>query len=165
MLGELLNLPTNHPFIHEQFMLGNFLVKLSSVNPFGRIEADKVIETTINKDSKCPGGWKGFSTKADIVTLLVKNATHRTSLKRELHGFVKLRRGKSLRKYLGKARIEKDLKDIQEIIHLLKEVFMHPFEERCLASLSSGTVATTDIKDDLMNVYSLGKKSYGQFHQ
>ena len=68
MLGELLNLPTNHPFIHEQFMLGKFSMQLSSVNLFGQIEADKVIETTINKDSKCPGGWKGFSIKADTST-------------------------------------------------------------------------------------------------
>ena len=36
-------------------MLWNFSVQLSSVNPFGRIEADKVIETAINKDIKCPG--------------------------------------------------------------------------------------------------------------
>ena len=49
-------------------MLGNFLVQLSSLNPFGRSEADKVFETKLNKDSKCPGGWKGFSTKADTVT-------------------------------------------------------------------------------------------------
>ena len=51
MLRELINLPTNHPFIHEQFMSWNFSVQLSIVNPFGRIEADKVIEITINKDS------------------------------------------------------------------------------------------------------------------
>ena len=144
-------------------MLGKFLVQLSSVNPFGRIEADKVIETTINKDSKCPGGWKGFGTKAGTVTRWVKNATHRASLKRELHEFVNLRSGKNLHKDLSKTRIEKDLKDVQEIIDLLKEVFIHPFEERGLVSLSSGIVTTTDIKDDLMNAYSLGKKVMDNF--
>ena len=163
MLGELLNLPTNHPFFHEQFMLGNFSVQLSSVHSFGRIEAAKVIETTINKDSKHPEGWKGFSTKADTVTRWVKNATHRASLKRELHEFVNLESGKSLHKDLSKTRTEKDLKGVQEIIDLLKEVFIHLFEERGLISLSSGIVATTDIKDNLMNAY--GKESYGQFHQ
>ena len=94
MSRELINLPTNHHFIHEQFILWNFSVQLSSVNPFGRIEADKVIETTINKDSKCPGWWKGFSTKADTVTRWVKNATHRASLKRELHEFCKSKKWK-----------------------------------------------------------------------
>ena len=105
MLGELLNLPTNHPFIHEQFMLGNFSVQLSSVNPFECTETDKVIETTISKDSKCPGGWKGFSTKADTATRWIKKATHRASLKRELFEFVNPRSGKSLYKDLRKARI------------------------------------------------------------
>ena len=49
-------------------MLGKFSMLLSSVNPFVHIEADKVIETIINKDKKCTGGWKEFSTKSDTVT-------------------------------------------------------------------------------------------------
>ena len=40
---------------------------------------------------------------------------------------------------------------------------MHPFEERGLVSLSSGIIATTGIKDDLMNLYLLGKKAMGNF--
>ena len=68
-----------------------------------------------------------------------------------------------MHKDLSKTRTEKDLKDIQEVIDLLKEVFIHPFEERDLISLSSGIVATTDIKDDLINTYSLGKKAMDNF--
>ena len=97
-----------------------------------------------------------MSTKADAVTRWVKNATHRASLKRELHEFVNLRSEKGLHKDLSKNRIEKVLKDVQEIIDLLKEVFIHPFEKRSLVSLSSGIVATIDIKDD---AYLLGKKA------
>ena len=63
----------------------------------------------------------------------------------------------------SKTRIEKDLKDVQEIIDLLKNVFVHSFEERGLISLSSGIVATTDIKDDLMNAYLLGQKTMDNF--
>ena len=43
-------------------------MQLSRVNPFRRIEADKAIETGINKDGKFPGGWKIFIPKADTVT-------------------------------------------------------------------------------------------------
>ena len=144
-------------------MLRNFSVQLSSVNLFRRIEADQVIETTINKDGKCPGGWKGFSAKADPVTRWVKNATHRASLKHELHEFVNLGSGENLHKDLSKTRIKKDLKGVQEINHLLKEVFIHPFEEQGLVSLSNGIVATRDIKDDLMNTYWLGNKAMNNF--
>ena len=43
-------------------------------------------------------------------------------------------------------------------MELLKEVFVHLLEEKDLIFLSSGIVPTTDIKDDLRNAYSLGKK-------
>ena len=46
-------------------MIGNFSAQLSSNNSFGRTELDKMIEVTINKDTKCPGGLKGFSTSID----------------------------------------------------------------------------------------------------
>ena len=33
-----------------------FSVQVSNTNPFGQTEGDKVIETTINRDAKTPGG-------------------------------------------------------------------------------------------------------------
>jgi hypothetical protein len=42
--------------ILEAFRNGNFPVQMSTVIPFGRIEADKVMETTINRDTKNSGG-------------------------------------------------------------------------------------------------------------
>ena len=41
-------------------MKGNFSVQMSDNNTFGRLEADKVIETTINKDTKTPSGITGM---------------------------------------------------------------------------------------------------------
>ena len=43
---DLSSLEVDFPFIYEEFTKGNFSVQLSSSNPFGRMEADKVIETT-----------------------------------------------------------------------------------------------------------------------
>ena len=40
-------------------MNDNFLVQLSETNTFGRMEADKTIERTINKDGSIPGGITG----------------------------------------------------------------------------------------------------------
>ena len=42
-------------------MKGNFLVQVSDDNPFGIFESEKVIETTINRDTKIPGGTTGKS--------------------------------------------------------------------------------------------------------
>ena len=44
---EMTNLGKNHPSIYQEFMNGSFSVQVSDNNPFGKLEADKVIETTI----------------------------------------------------------------------------------------------------------------------
>ena len=56
---ELLHLEHSHPDVYTQLQGENFSVQLSKKNPFGRMEADKVIETTINRDTKTPGGTTG----------------------------------------------------------------------------------------------------------
>ena len=45
---EMMALETTHPEVYRDFQKGQFAVQLSSNNPFGRTEADKTIETTIN---------------------------------------------------------------------------------------------------------------------
>ena len=40
-------------------MKGNFSFQVSDDNPFGKLEVDKVIETTINRDTKTPGSTTG----------------------------------------------------------------------------------------------------------
>ena len=59
-LMEMVNLEENHRCIYDDFMKSNFSVQMSDYNTFGRLEADKVIETTINKDTKTPGGTTGL---------------------------------------------------------------------------------------------------------
>ena len=56
---DLLSLKKDFPEIHAEFEKGNFSIQISEKNPFGRSEADKVIETTINRDTKTPGGTTG----------------------------------------------------------------------------------------------------------
>ena len=56
---EMTNLKEQHKVIYDEFMKGNFSIQFSDANPFGKQEADKVIETTINKESKTLGGTTG----------------------------------------------------------------------------------------------------------
>ena len=51
-LGEMMALETTHPEVYKDFQEGQSAVQLSPNNPFSRIEADKTIEITINKDTK-----------------------------------------------------------------------------------------------------------------
>ena len=49
---EMVNLEQNHKSIYHEFMMGNFSVQISRKNIFARLEADKISERTINKDTK-----------------------------------------------------------------------------------------------------------------
>ena len=59
-LMEMVNVEENHRCIYDDFMEGNFSVQMPDNNTFGRLEADKLIETTINKDTKTLGGTTGM---------------------------------------------------------------------------------------------------------
>ena len=58
---DLLNLEENYPRVHCEFIKGSFTDQMSSDNPFGKMEADKVIETTMNRDTKTIGGTTGHN--------------------------------------------------------------------------------------------------------
>ena len=80
MLAELTILKETHPAVYHGFLSGNFSAQMSSRNSFGRTELDKLIEVTINKDTKCPGGLEGFSTNIGQVNRWTLNATYRTDM-------------------------------------------------------------------------------------
>ena len=50
------------PDVYFLLTKGEFSVQMGT-NPFGRIEGDKTIENTINRDCKTKGGYIGFRTK------------------------------------------------------------------------------------------------------
>ena len=85
MLGDMLQLPYSFPGIYEEFMRGNFTAQLSDNTRFSRVETDKVIEMTLNKDTKGSSGCTGFSTNVNAVKRWKINATYRVSLRKCFH--------------------------------------------------------------------------------
>ena len=85
MLGEMLELETLFPELHQQFQSGKFAAQLANNNPISRCETDKVIEMTLNKDTKTPGGTTGFSTNVNAVHRWEMNASYRADLRRCFH--------------------------------------------------------------------------------
>ena len=55
MLGDLLKLPTEFPDIYKELLHGNLVAQLTEGTKFARVETGKVIEMTLNKDTKTPG--------------------------------------------------------------------------------------------------------------
>ena len=54
LLGEMLSLEDGYPYIYERFKAGEFSAQLSDESSFSRCKTDKVIEMTLNKDTKPP---------------------------------------------------------------------------------------------------------------
>ena len=84
MLGEMLSLEEQFPEVYHQCIPGNFAGELSD-GVFSRVETDEVIEMTINKGTKTPGGNTGFSTNVGAVKQWKVNASYREELRSILH--------------------------------------------------------------------------------
>ena len=81
MLGDMLKLPEDFPEVYEEFMKGNFAAQLLENRKFSRSETDKVIEMTLNKETKSSGGTTGFSTNENAVKRWELNATYRAAMR------------------------------------------------------------------------------------
>ena len=73
---DLLTLENTHPDVYNEFQKGQFSVQISEKNTFGRMEADKVIETTINRDTKTPGGTAGEAKFSQAYIACLNNLLH-----------------------------------------------------------------------------------------
>ena len=67
MLADMSTLNDDFPEMYQEFVAGSFATQLSSAGKFSRCETDKVIEMTLNRDTKTPGGTTGFSTNRNAV--------------------------------------------------------------------------------------------------
>ena len=99
----MLNLEVDHPEIYDAIVQGNFSVQLNEDNILGRMETNKVIETTINKNTKklrcCFHRHLGYV-----------NAQHK-------HHNLTL------------SRIKRDEKDVQSLMEVMTNTFIDPLSD------------------------------------
>ena len=115
-LGETLNLQVEHPEVYNAFVQGNFSVQLNEENTFGRMEADKDMETTINKDTKTPGGTTGFSTNSNAINRWALNASCRVKLRRCFYRHLGYANTQQKHHDLSVSRINRDETDAQSLM-------------------------------------------------
>ena len=84
MLGEMLASELSFPEFYRECSRGNLAAQLSE-GVFNRLEKNKVIEMTLNKDTKAHGGTTGFSTSIGAVKRWEVNAAYRASLRYVFH--------------------------------------------------------------------------------
>ena len=84
MLGDMLSIPEEFPEVHQEFMEGKFAAQLLENRKFSRSETDKVIEMTLNKETKSSGGTTGFSTNKNVKRWEL-NTTYRATMRACFH--------------------------------------------------------------------------------
>ena len=162
-LGDMLALDVDFPEIHERFESGDFSAQLSDANVFSRCETDKVIEMTINKDTKTPGGTTGFSTNDNAVKRWEITAAYRAGIRKCLLEHLSFKKQKYLHNDLSPSRILRDEEDVQSLIEVLTSIFIHPFSEMPLTSISTGISLSDDISDRILNAKAEGTKEWKKF--
>ena len=159
----MLTIETSHPEIYQEFKKGNFSVQLSETNPFGRCKPGRVIETTINKDTKTPGGLTGSSTKTNAVDRWAINASYRASLYSHLQEFLGVNTKNHVYTDLQKSRIRNDQDEVTSILSIIEECFIDPFSENPLLSISNGLLATEKLVSDSFDDFKFATERMDTF--
>ena len=162
-IQSMLELKESNPSAWEYLQNGGFSTQMSDNNTFGRVPIDQVIEETANKDTQTPGGTKGFSLRKNAVSRYHVTADFRKSCLRQLRQMVSKSSKSAIHPDLKKGRIERDEKDVHTISNLFQTLWSSPFEENDLINLSTGVIATEDVKHDLLNAYDKGVDAYNKF--
>jgi len=162
--AQMSNLQHDHPEIAKEYESGGFSVQLSQYNTFGRIPVDQTIEETVNKDTKSPGGIKGFSRNFSAVKRHYITSDLKSNCLKQLRILTKVKR-QGVHADLTPGRIMKDEHDVQKVIELLNSSWIDPFSDEKLdiISLSSGKTAPPKVVDGLLNALQYGEDAYTKF--
>ena len=163
-ITEMEKLPVTHESIHQAFVSGEFVVQRQNNYGFSQIACDQLIEQTLNRDSKTKGGLTGITMNKGAVNRWILSHHHRATIAKECRLMAGQESCCSSRKDLDKAVVERDEKKVIGIIDTI-ESMVDPFscEGNELINISTGIVASADIKVDLLNAYQIGKVASERF--
>ena len=129
MFSEMLTLEDDFPEIYEEFVAWNFAVQLSNDRKFSRTEPDKVIEMTLNFDTKTPRSKTGFSANNGAVHRWEITSNYRASLRTAFYQHLDYKSSNYQHKDLAPSRICKDENDVYAHTSVFLETFINPFSD------------------------------------
>ena len=156
-------LPSTFPEVYAAFCNGEFSVQMSHSNPFGRNEADKTIENTINRDCKTGGRYIGFSASFLAIQRWVLNASRRAKYRQLIREHLAMKPEGYVHQELAASRLKKDEIAVEKVQDVLDNVIANPWNGGDLQSLSTGIVASDTIKENLLNARKYGQLACKDF--
>ena len=156
------NLHDNHPEIYEEFKRGNFSVKRSN-GKFNALPPDQVIEQTINREQKGPGGIIGISTSIAAKQRWVLTSHITAQLSLNFKSSLSLSQENQPPKDTGSKRQKFDETLVTSCIEMINQ-WNNPFEpSEGIVNLSSGVTASEEIKEDLLKAKEIGERCLDEF--
>ena len=133
-------------------------VRSANTNPFGRNEAGKTIENTINRGCKTKGGFKGFSTNFLATQRWVLNTSRRSAYKKIVREQLTFNSDTLyVNKELAPARVKSDNLAVEKVVYLIENVFKNPWiADSEFICLTTGIAAWSEIRHDLIHAKDKG---------
>ena len=154
-------LATKHPSILQEFQDGNFVVRRTPTK-FNRLSPDLVIEQTINRHQKEPGGIIGSSTSQRSMETWALSSHNTATL------IADFKRGIGWDSWKGSKDLSHKhiLDDESAIIKCCGSInnWKNQFEDSdSLFSLSSGIVPSHEVEEDMFNAENIGRSRLESF--
>jgi len=144
------------PGVHQFFVDGGFVVQRSHQN-FTSIAHDQTIETTINLDTKTPGGLIGKTLRHDSVCKWIWTAADKAQFYESAKNLCEMQsRANNPHKDGSKSRILKDELLVRSIVDTISNL-VNPFiHQQSIMHITSGKHAPDDIERDLLRAKDVG---------
>ena len=159
--SEMTRLVSDYPSVHKHLSEGGFSVQMG-INPFGKLPVDQTLEETVNKDTQCPGGTKGFSLNAGATAKYYLTAEYRSAALGPLRSLINNNNTRIRHADLDEARIKRDEEDVTSICGILEMQWTNPMS-RDPSDLSTGKAPPNDRVKDLLGALVKGETAYRQF--
>ncbi|XP_048584137.1 uncharacterized protein LOC125563185 [Nematostella vectensis] len=157
-------LPDTHPEAHVMLSQGDFGVQRNATHGFTQVSVDQTIEQTLNRNTKTKGGIVGFILKKGAVQRWVLMAHMRAQFVdrcREMAGCHEKSRNHKEHGAKRMMKYEEDVRNTMEVIRHWRNPF-EPSDE--LVSLSTGSVASTELTKDLLEAKKKRREALALFN-
>ena len=161
-LADMKRLPCTAPEVHQGFQHGDFVTK-ETKHAFNQIADDQALEH-VNKSGKVAGGLVGITRTESARDRWCLTYNERAKLSedtKEMFGIGTAKDGVG-HKDLGKARVQRDEEDVLMSHFRRYDVFRRTEN---LVVVTTGDVASEEIKQDLLEAEEIGKTIVNEFVQ
>ena len=117
----------------------------------------------INKDTKTPGDPTRISAKIGAVKSWGIIAPYRANMRKCLHQRLCCNKQRYNHSDLNSSSIRRDKNDVQVAVDIFTNVFILPFSEMPLASISTGLIVNENIAESILEAKINGMNEMGKF--